>query len=314
MLKLVPQNTKINFLGGRKVAIALSLLLMIGSVALFFTRGLNYGIDFKGGISLHIETVEAVDTGKIRSLLGGLSLGDITVKEYGDTSQAMIRIEEQPGGEEGQKAAIDAVQSALTQAFPGIKYLQENIVGPVVSEELKQDGLMSVGFAVLAVLIYIWFRFEWQFGMGAVIALVHDILLTIGFFSITGLVFNLPIIAALLTIVGYSLNDTVVVYDRVRENIRRYRKMPMEELLNVSLNQTLSRTVMTSVTTLLALLALFFFGGEVIRGFTAAMIWGVVIGTYSSIFVASPVLLIFKVEREGMITGAEVEDSSAKFR
>ncbi len=314
MLKMVPQNTKVNFLGARKIAMVLSILMMLASVALFFTRGLNYGIDFKGGISLHVELTEEVNTEKLRGLLSDLSLGDISVKNFGDDNQAMIRIEEQPGGEDGQKAAIDKVQSTLTSAYPDIKYLQENIVGPVVSEELKQDGALSITIAVIAVLMYIWFRFEWQFGMGAVIALVHDVALTIGFFSVTQLVFNLPIIAALLTIVGYSLNDTVVVYDRVRENIRRYRKMPMEELLNVSLNQTLSRTVMTSVTTLLALFSLFFFGGEVIKGFTAAMIWGVVIGTYSSIFIASPILLVFKVEREGMLADKDSADSAAKFR
>ena len=209
---------------------------------------------------------------------------------------------------------MDRVKAALVEAVPDLDFRQENIIGPKVSGELKRDGTLAVSIAVIGVLIYIWFRFEWQFGLGAVIALVHDVLLTIGFFSLTRLEFNLSIIAALLTIVGYSLNDTVVVYDRVRENIRKYRKMPMLDLLNLSLNKTLNRTVMTSLTTLLALGALFFLGGEVIRGFTAAMIWGVVIGTYSSIFVAAPMLLLFNIRRDAFFLNEEKDPTVDKSR
>ncbi|UTW54224.1 protein translocase subunit SecF [Kordiimonas sp. SCSIO 12610] len=302
LLRLVPQKTEINFLGFRKIAIALSALLIVASMALFAINSLNYGIDFKGGIKLEIGTQgEPVDFDTVRSSLNGLNLGEIAVQGYGGPDKALIRVERQPGGNEEQNAAMEQVRQKLSEIIEGVEFRDQAVIGPKVSGELKQDGTIAVSVAVLLVLVYIWFRFEWQFGLGAVIALVHDVLLTIGFFAITRLEFNLSIIAALLTIVGYSLNDTVVVYDRVRENIRKYRKKPMEEVLNFSLNQTLSRTVMTSVTTLLALVALYVFGGPVIQGFTAAMIWGVVIGTYSSIFIASPVLLIFKLRPEALL-------------
>ncbi len=316
LLRLIPQETKINFIGVRFIAFALSGVLILASLGLFFIHGLNYGIDFKGGLTIEIgmEDHKAVPLSNVRSLVSGLDLGDVSIKEYGRSSEALIRIERQPGGEEAQTEAMQHVRSLLAEKVEGITFRQENIVGPVVSGELKRDGALAVTIAVIAVLIYIWFRFEWQFGLGAVLALVHDVLLTIGFFSITGLEFNLSIIAALLTIVGYSLNDTVVVYDRIRENIRKYRKKPLDELLNFSLNQTLSRTLMTSVTTLLALLALFFLGGEVIRGFTAAMIWGVVVGTYSSIFVASPLLLMFDVRRDALIVDDKDDPTVDKSR
>ena len=298
MFRLVPENTKLNFLGLRKGAMVLSVFLMIASIALFFVKSLNYGIDFKGGLAIEIGMERPVPISDVRKTVSGLGLGDVSVQAYGSETEALIRVERQPGDGDAQRAAMDVVKAALVKELGDVSFRQENIIGPKVSGELKQDGAISITIAVLAVLIYIWLRFEWQFGLGAVVALVHDVVLTIGFFSITQLEFNLSIIAALLTIVGYSLNDTVVVYDRVRENIRKFRKMPMEDLLNLSLNNTLSRTVMTSVTTLLALISLFVFGGAVIQGFTAAMIWGVVIGTYSSIFIASPVLLMFDIKRD----------------
>jgi len=314
MLNFLPRDTKINFLGGRKIAMTVSALMVIGSIALFFTRGLNYGIDFKGGIEIHMQQEEVIDLESIRAIVGGLNLGDYSVRQYGVETEAMIRVEAQDGGADAVDAAIELIQGQVKEAVPDVVYLQSNFISPAVSEQLKSDGLLSVSLAVFAVLLYIWIRFEWQFGLGAVIALVHDVVLTIGFFSVTQLVFNLPIIAALLTIVGYSLNDTVVVYDRVRENIRRYMKKEVIDVLNLSLNQTLSRTVMTSVTTLLALLSLFIFGGEVIQGFTAAMIWGVVIGTYSSVFIASPVLLALNLEPDTMLAADKAEDSAARFR
>lgn len=309
LLRLIPQETKINFLGMRKVAAVVSVVLGIASIALFAVNSLNYGIDFEGGIEVEFGYDDrAVDIGAIRGVVTPLNMGDVSIKTIGDGNSALIRIERQPGDEDAQAAATQRVRDAFETAMPDIEYRQANIIGPVVSGELKRDGALAITIAVIAVLIYIWFRFEWQFGLGAVIALVHDVLLTIGFFALTRLDFNLSIIAALLTIVGYSLNDTVVVYDRVRENIRKYRKMPMEDVLNLSLNQTLSRTVMTSVTTLLALFALFFLGGDVIQGFTAAMIWGVVIGTYSSVFVASPLLMFFKIRREAMLLDTDDKD------
>lgn len=309
LLRLVPQETKIKFLAMRKVALVFSVFLIIGSLGLFAVTGLNLGIDFKGGITLEVGTEDRpVPLADIRETVGSLNLGDVSVKKFGADTEALIRIERQPGDDAAQSAAMTDVRETLAEAIPDLTFRQGNIIGPVVSGELAQDGILAVSIAVIAVLIYIWFRFEWQFGLGAVIALVHDILLTVGFFAITRLEFNLTIIAALLTIVGYSLNDTVVVYDRVRENIRKFRKIPMEEVLDLSLNQTLSRTVMTSVTTLLALFSLFFFGGEVIRGFTAAMIWGVVVGTYSSIFVASPMLMFFKVRPESLLMEDDKDD------
>ena len=309
LLRLVPQETKINFLGMRKVAAVFSIALIIGSMALFAINSLNYGIDFQGGIEVEFGYEDQlVDIGTIRAVVDPLNMGDVSIKSVDNGSSALIRIERQPGDEDAQTAATQRVREAFQAAMPDIEYRQGNIIGPVVSGELKRDGILAVSVAVLMVLIYIWFRFEWQFGLGAVIALLHDVLLTIGFFALTRLDFNLSIIAALLTIVGYSLNDTVVVYDRVRENIRKYRKMEMQDVLNLSLNQTLSRTVMTSVTTLLALFALFFLGGDVIQGFTAAMIWGVVVGTYSSIFVASPLLMFFKIRREAMILDDDDKD------
>lgn len=315
LLKLLPSETKINFLGMRKIAAVFSILLVVGSIILFAVNSLNYGIDFQGGIEVEFGYEDKpVDIAVIRGVMTPLNMGDVSVKSIDDGNSALIRIERQTGGDEAQSDATRQVREAFAAALPDIEYRQGNIIGPVVSGELKRDGVLAVTIAVFLVLIYIWFRFEWQFGLGAVIALVHDILLTVGFFAVTRLDFNLSIIAALLTIVGYSLNDTVVVYDRVRENIRKYRKMAMEDVLNLSLNQTLSRTLMTSVTTLLALLALFFLGGEVIQGFTAAMIWGVVVGTYSSIFVASPLLMFFNIRRESMILNDEKDPTVDKSR
>jgi len=309
LLRLVPEKTDVKFLAMRKVALVISVLLIVASIVLFFTRGLNYGIDFKGGMNLYMQSQEGpADIARIRQITGNTVVGEVKAKEFGSRADVEISFELQPGDAKAQSAALDAVRAALTTAMPELKFQSSAGIGAQVSGELKRDGIIAVSIAVFMVLIYIWFRFEWQFGLGAVIALAHDVLLTIGFFAVSGLEFNLSIIAALLTIVGYSLNDTVVVYDRVRENVRKFRKMEMEDVLNLSLNQTLSRTVMTSVTTLVALLALFFLGGEVIRGFTAAMIWGVVIGTYSSVFVASPMLLMFKLERAAMMLDEEKKD------
>lgn len=303
LLKLVPADTTIPFLKGMKVAAIISILSITASLALFWVYSLNYGIDFKGGIAIEIGISEiegaeaqAVPIALVRETLS--NFGDVSVQGFNSDQEAMIRIERQPGGDEAQSEAINQARVALLAAIPNVEFRQENLVGAKVSGELKRDGAIAVGIAVLAVLIYIWFRFEWQFGLGAVIALVHDVLLTVGFFAITRLEFNLSIIAAILTIVGYSLNDTVVVYDRIRENIRKYRKKTIPEIIDLSLNQTLSRTLMTSITTLVALIALYVFGVESIRGFTAAMIWGVVIGTYSSIFVAAPLLTRFAISRE----------------
>jgi len=293
-LRLIPSGTKIRFVERRNIFFVLSALLLVASVGLFAFKGLNYGIDFKGGILLDVRTEGPADLAELRRTLGGLGIGEIALQEFGAPDDVLIRLQQQEGGEEAQQAAVSRVKEALG---PSVEYRRTEFVGPKVSEELFRDGIYAVSAAILAILIYIWFRFEWQFGLAAVAALVHDVLSTIGIFSLLGLEFNLSTVAAVLTIAGYSINDTVVVFDRVRENLRKYKKMSLGELLNLSINQTLSRTLMTSVTTLLALGALYVLGGEVIRGFSFAMIWGVLIGTYSSICIAVPLLLYLHVRR-----------------
>lgn len=295
-LDFVPHGTKIPFLSLRMIAFVFSGLAIIASIVLFSTKGLNYGIDFIGGTSIEVRHKQGpADIADIRGKVGQLGFGDVQVQQFNDPRDVLVRIELQEGGEEANQQALDQIRGVLGDTY---EFRNTEVIGPTVSEELTQAGLIAVLSAIIVVLIYIWLRFEWQFSLGAVIALVHDVILTIGIFSLLQLEFTLSIIAALLTIVGYSLNDTVVVYDRVRENLRKFKKMELAELLNVSINETLSRTILTSVTTLIALLALFFFGGEVIRGFVFAMIWGVIVGTYSSIFIASPVLLMLGVKRD----------------
>ena len=294
--KLMPANVNFRFLPRKKLFFIFSALLVLGSVGLLAFKGLNYGIDFQGGIMIEVRTSQAADIGNMRSRLGSLGLGEVALQEFGQPTDVLIRIQRQKGDEAAQQTAVAKVKEALG---PGIEYRRTEFVGPKVSKELFWDGVLAVSYAILAMLVYIWFRFEWQFGLGAVIALVHDVLSTIGVFALLGLEFNLSTVAAILTIAGYSINDTVVVYDRVRENLRKFKKMTLAQLLNDSINQTLSRTVMTSLTTLLALFALYFLGGEVIRDFSFAMIWGVIIGTYSSICLAVPVLLYLNIRRGG---------------
>ena len=309
-LTLVPTVTNIQFVNKKTLFFAFSALLVLASVALFTIRGLNYGIDFKGGILIEVRMPTAAGLGEMRRSLSGLGLGEVALQEFGTPTDVLIRVQRQKGGEGAQQQAVESVKTALGT---GVEYRRTEFVGPKVSEELFWDGVYAVGAAIFAILLYIWFRFEWQFGLGAVIALVHDVLTTIGVFALLGFEFNLSTVAAILTIAGYSINDTVVVYDRVRENLRRYKKMPLAEVLNESINATLSRTVVTSVTTLLALLALYFMGGEVIRDFSFAMIWGVVIGTYSSICLAVPLLLHLNVRRgpvEGEGGEATAEEAS----
>ena len=304
LLKLVPEKTDIEFIKLRGIAFVVSALLAVASIFLFVNQGLNFGIDFRGGTMIEIGTPEDADIGKIREVVNGLGFGDVKVQEFGSPKDVLIVIEgqvEEDGvsEEQAQQNVATKVQNALNAELgEGISYRRIEVVGPKVSGELVRSGTIAVVLAVSLMLVYIWLRFEWQFSLGAVLALVHDVILTIGMFALTQLEFNLSIIAAILTIVGYSMNDTVVVYDRVRENLRKYKKKDLAELLDLSINDTLARTVMTSVTTLLALFALYFFGGEVLRGFTFAMIWGVFVGTYSSIFIAAPLLLLTGVKRD----------------
>lgn len=302
-LKLVPDETKIDFLGMRRTALAISLGLAVLSFIELAVVGLNFGIDFRGGSIIQLKTGENPDIAGVRDVVGGLDLGDVVIQELSENptdpapTKLTIRLEEQGSGGQAQQDAVDRVRAALAEAYPGYAFEKSETVGAKVSGELIQKGVIAILLAVGAVLVYIWLRFEWQFAVGAVVALVHDVALTIGVFSLLNLEFNLAIVAAILTIVGYSLNDTVVVFDRVRENLRRFKKTELVEVLNLSINETLSRTIMTSVTTLLALLSLYILGGEVIRGFTFAMIWGVLVGTFSSVFVASPILLWLGVDR-----------------
>ena len=292
--KFVPENPNVNFLGRRLIFFVFSAILVLSSIGVFSAKGMNYGIDFTGGIMIEVKTEQPGQIGAMRNTLKGLGLGSVELQEFGAPDDILIRLQAQDGGEKAQGIAIAKVKEALGE---GIEYRRTELVGPKVSDELFLSGVYAVVSAILAILFYIWIRFEWQFGLGAVIALSHDVISTIGIFALLGMEFNLSTVAAVLTIAGYSINDTVVVFDRVRENLRKYKTKPMDELLNQSANETLARTVMTSVTTLLALFSLYFLGGEIIRDFAFAMIWGVIIGTYSSVCLAVPLLLRFGVHR-----------------
>src|SRR3954454_24808469 len=278
----------------RRISFPVSALMSILAITLYFTHGLNFGIDFKGGLLLEVQSkVGDADLAKVRAALSTLQLGEVQLQQFGAPNDVLIRIAEQPGGDEAQQAAVNKVRGALGNE---VEYRRVEVVGPRVSGELLSYGVIGLMLAILCILVYLWFRFEWQFALGAMIANVHDLVLTVGFMSITGIDFDLTSIAALLTILGYSLNDTVVIYDRIREMLRRYKKMPMPELLNASVNQTLSRSVITHLTVSLALLSLLLFGGQAIHSFTATMMFGVVlVGTYTSVFIASPILIYLGV-------------------
>lgn len=295
-LRLVPDDTKFGFMKFRRPAFAFSIAMAVLTVVLCIFPGLNFGTDFRGGTLIEVQSRQGpANIAQVRSALGGLGLGDVQVQEFGQPTDLLIRVEIQRGGEEAQQLANARIREALGSAYD---VRRVEVVGPQVSQELIIGGIIAVVLSILAILIYLWFRFEWQFALGAITATVHDMVLTIGFFALLGLEFNLTSIAAILTIIGYSLNDTVVVFDRIREVLRRYKKLTISEIIDLSLNQTLGRTVLTSVTALLALIALAVFGGEVIRNFTLAMLFGVVVGTYSTIFIAAPVLIYFNLRPE----------------
>jgi preprotein translocase subunit SecF len=291
----VPDGTNFPFVQWSRYGYILSGILCVLSIWLFAVQGLNYGIDFKGGTVLTARTQGEAQLDELRSKLGELGLGDVEVQKFGGPSDVLIRLEAQSGGEEAETQAQLKVREALG---PTVQVLGTETVGAKVSGELTEQAILAVLISIVGVLIYLWFRFEWQYAVGAVISLLHDVLLSIGLFSLIGLEFNLNIIAAILTIIGYSLNDTVVNFDRVREYMRKYKSMNIADLLDFSINSVLPRTLLTSVCTLIALLSLYIFGGEVIRGFAFAMIWGVFVGTYSSIFVAVPILMIYGLARE----------------
>ena len=296
LLRIVPDDTKFDFMRFRRISFPISALLSIMAIALYFFNGLNFGIDFKGGLLMEVQSKSGpADLSKMRSTLGELGLGEVQLQQFGGPSDVLIRIAEQPGGDAAQQVAVQKVRNALGS---DLEYRRVEVVGPRVSGELLSYGVIGLGLAIFCILIYLWFRFEWQFALGAMLANVHDLVLTIGFMSLVQIDFDLTSIAALLTILGYSLNDTVVIYDRIREMLRRYKKMPMPEILNASINSTLSRSVITHVTVSLALLALLLFGGQAIHSFTATMMFGVaLVGIYTSIFIAAPILIYLGVGR-----------------
>lgn len=298
-LRLVPDGTRIPFFRYRNIAFAWSLIVLVATAILIAVNGLNFGIDFRGGTLVEVRTPDTADLATMRSTLNGLDLGEVSLQNAGGDRDVMIRIELQEGDEAAQRAAVQKVRQSLDGTFSGLTWLRSEFVGPRVSEELLMNGIWAVLISMAGVLIYLWFRFEWQYGIGAIAALIHDVSAAMGMYALFGIEFNLTSVAAVLTIVGYSLNDTVVIYDRIRENLRRYKAMPIEELLDRSINETLARTLATSLTTALALIGLWVFGGEVIRGFTIVMIAGVFIGTYSTMYIAVPVLYYLNLRSIG---------------
>ncbi len=317
-IQFIPDDFSFDFLRLRYVAFVLSALLVIGSIGLTVEKGLNFGIDFTGGTVIEIKTpTDAPVLSNMRAVLDELGLGAMSIQTFGEPDDILIRLPQQAGDNDAQQAAIERVKESLDTLFAedgAVDYRRVEYVGPQVGEELKKAGALAVLYSLIGILVYISFRFEWQFGLAAIVALAHDAIATIGFFALTQMEFNLSTVAAILMIAGYSINDTVVVFDRIRENLRKYKKKPLIELFNLSTNQMLSRTLMTSFTTLLALIALWYFGGDVIRGFIDALIFGIVIGTYSSVFVAAPVLLLFGIRpatEEGDDTATEEEASAS---
>jgi preprotein translocase subunit SecF len=289
------QKTNYHFVKYFKLCLGLSIAAILGTIVLLSTLGLNFGIDFKGGTLIQIQTPTATDAGNLRTTLSHLGLGEIQLQTFGTDTEFLIRFPEQAGGPDAQKVAAEKVLKAIPE---GSKELRREQVGSTVSKELITAAIWALVFTNLGIFAYVWFRFEWQFAIGAIVSLIHDVMFTLGVFSLFRIDFDLTIVAALLTILGYSINDTVVIYDRIRENLRRYKRMSLRDLLDLSVNETMSRTIMTVGTVFMALLALYFFGGEVIRGFTFAMLFGVLVGTYSSVYIAAPFLIIIGVKRD----------------
>lgn len=304
-IHLVPANTRINFMRGHKITFVISLVLILGSIGLLFTKGLNFGIDFAGGILIEARAPEQPDIGQLRERLGGLGLGEVSLQSFGDQNDVLIRLPQQEGAEKEQQDAVAKVRAELGDKW---EYRRTETVGPKVGGELVKNAVIAALLAMGGIFLYVWIRYDWQFGFNALLAMFHDVITTLGLFSLLGLQFDLATVAAILTVAGYSVNDTVVIFDRIRYEMRRFKSMPMGDLINLSINETLSRTTVTSGLTLISVIALFLFGGEVLRGFAVALIWGIVIGTYSTICVASPLLLYANL-RTSKIRG---EDKSAK--
>jgi preprotein translocase subunit SecF len=310
LLKMVPDHTNLDFMRWRNLALVLSLIATVASLAFTVYRGLNLGVDFVGGQLVRVTFPQAVDVEKLRGQVDGLHLGEASIQEFGSAKTVQIRLPRPSGGDAAANAAATKVKQLIATDYPGARVDSVDTVSGKVSEELAQNSAIAIALAMLGIAIYIWFRFEWQFGVGALLTLAHDIAMTLGFFAFTRLQVDLNVVAAFLTIVGYSLNDTVVIYDRIRENLRKYRKMAILPLLNLSLNETLARTVVTSFTVLIALGVLMLIGPEVIFGLAIAIFLGVVIGTYSSIYISSPVLVWLGVQPDSFLRGDEKEETT----
>ncbi|HEY0027936.1 MAG TPA: protein translocase subunit SecF [Allosphingosinicella sp.] len=300
LLKLIPDNTNLDFLRWRSIAIGISVLLMLASIGLLATRGLNFGVDFAGGQVIRTSFAQEPSLDSLRGEMSGLGLGTADIQEIGK-GQIAIRMPLPPGGADGANKAALKVRAALQQKYPGVRIDAVDTVSGKVSEELVWDGALALLLSALGIVIYIWVRFEWQFGVGALFSLLHDVTLTLGFFSLTQMEFDLNVVAALLTLIGYSLNDTIVIYDRVRENLRKFRRMEIVNLLNMTMNETLSRTVATNFAMLLALGSLMFLGPEVIKSFTTALLISVIVGTYSTVYIAAPWLIWLKVNSDSFV-------------
>ncbi|MGE4430236.1 MAG: protein translocase subunit SecF [Sphingobium sp.] len=309
LLKLVPDNTNIGFVAVRKWAFAFTALLTLAAITAVGVRGLHMGVDFVGGLMIEAKFAEKPPIEKLRSHIDSLGVGNGTLQQFGDPNTVSIRLPlPEEGGEGASNAVVAKVKTELTKSYPGISFTRYDTVSGKVSNELVQKGVLAVMLAVIGIAIFSWFRYEWQFGVSTFVAIMHDVLMTLGFFAITQMEFDLNIIAAVLTIVGYSINDKMVIDDRIRENMRKYRKMDMKSLIDLSVNETLPRTVMTSVTIMLALGALLLFGGHVLRGFTAAMLLGIVVGTYSSVYVSSSLLISLGLSPESNLRKMKVAD------
>jgi preprotein translocase SecF subunit len=304
LIQYFPTNTNFPFMRFRRWSFPFSAVMSVVAVLLFFSSGMNFGIDFKGGTLVEMQAKSSADVASVRERADKLGFGEVEVQEFGDGREVSVRVELQPGGEQGQQAVVQKMREAFSGDYD---FRRVEVVGPRVSGELVQSGTLGVLLSLLAILAYLWFRFEWQFAIGAVVATLHDIVLTIGFFGLTQIEFNMTSIAAILTIIGYSLNDTVVVYDRIRETMRKYKRLSVNDLLDKAMNDTLTRTIVTGVSTGLALLALAFFGGEVLKSFTYAMLFGLVVGTYSSVFIAAPILIYLGL-KQGSEAAAPVAD------
>jgi preprotein translocase subunit SecF len=299
-IRLIPPNTRINFMRYHKVTFVLSLILVLGSFGLLFTKGLNLGIDFAGGILMEVRAPQQPDLADMRERLGGLELGEVSLQALGEQNDVLIRLPQQEGGEQAQQNAISKVRAELGENW---EYRRTETVGPKVGSELINNAVIAAGLAMLGIFGYVWIRYDWQFGLNALAAMFHDVVTTVGLFSLLGLQFDLATVAAILTIAGYSVNDTVVIFDRIRFEMRRYKTMPIPELINLSVNETLSRTTVTSGLTLISVLALLVVGGDVLQGFAVALVWGIVIGTYSTICVASPLLMYANLRRSKLRGG-----------